>query len=176
MNAVRSISVLALCSVLSCAACSPALDWREIRPEGSGAIALFPCKPSREVRRVRLAGASIEMTVVACRAGGAMYALAFLDAGDPSKVGVALSALGDAAAANLDASSIQPLSVNVSGMTPHSQAHGVTLVGRLPDGRPVHERLALFAKGTRVFQATMLGERLDAEALDTFFNSLHVPK
>ena len=34
------------------------------------------------------------------------------------------------------------------------------------------EQVAVFARGTQVFQATVLGERMDAEAADTFFGSL----
>ncbi len=44
--------------------------------------------------------------------------------------------------------------------------------GRLPDGRPVQVQVAVFAQGTRVFQATALGERLPVEAAETFFGSI----
>ena len=37
----------------------------------------------------------------------------------------------------------------------------------MPDGRAVTEQVAVFAKGTRVFQAIALGDKLDAEAADT---------
>jgi hypothetical protein len=49
------------------------------------------------------------------------------------------------------------------------------LRGRLPDGRPVLERVAMFSKGTRVYQATMFGAALDAEASETFFGGLRLP-
>jgi len=159
---------------LLCSACSPTLDWREVRPEGSGAVALFPCKPSREVRRLALAGAPVEMTVVACRAGGAMYALAYADVRDPGQVGAALIALRDAAAANIGASAVDVQPLQVAGMTPHPHAHSASLDGRLPDGGAVQERLAVFPKGTRVFQATTFGARLDAEATDTYFGGLRL--
>ena len=32
------------------AACQPALNWREVRPAQSNAVALFPCKPEVEQR------------------------------------------------------------------------------------------------------------------------------
>jgi hypothetical protein len=35
-------------------------------------------------------------------------------------------------------------------------------------------QLAVFAHGTRVYQATVLGERLPDELADTFFGSLRV--
>ena len=46
--------------------------------------------------------------------------------------------------------------------------------GRLPDGRRIVEHAAFFARGLRVYQVTMLGESLDAEAIDTFFDSIKV--
>jgi hypothetical protein len=48
----------------------------------------------------------------------------------------------------------------------------VEMLGRLPDGRAVTEQLALFTKGTKVFQATVLGEKLESEAADAFFGGL----
>jgi hypothetical protein len=42
----------------------------------------------------------------------------------------------------------------------------------MPDGRAVTEQLAVFTKGTKVFQATALGEKLESEAADTFFGGL----
>jgi hypothetical protein len=59
-------------------------------------------------------------------------------------------------------------------MTPHPQSAQWRLSGRLPDGRAVQERVVVFSHGTRVYQATMLGAALDAEAQDTFFGALRV--
>jgi hypothetical protein len=39
----------------------------------------------------------------------------------------------------------------------------------------VREQLALFTKGTHVFQATCLGESLPAEGVDAFFSGLRAP-
>ncbi|HJV94503.1 MAG TPA: hypothetical protein VJ608_00645, partial [Albitalea sp.] len=61
--------------VLSLAACSPALDWRDVQPEGSGAAALFPCKPDRFARSVMLAGAKVQMVLASCAASGTTFAL-----------------------------------------------------------------------------------------------------
>ena len=35
-------------------------------------------------------------------------------------------------------------------------------------------QVAVFTHGTRVFQATVLGEQLSTEAVDTFFDGLHI--
>jgi hypothetical protein len=115
------------------------------------------------------------MSMLACSVDETVYALSFADMTDPARVGTALDELGRAAQSNLQASggaAAQPAAV--MGMTPHPQSAQWRLSGRLPDGRAVQERVLLFSHGTRVYQATMLGARLDAEAQETFFGALRV--
>jgi hypothetical protein len=164
-----------ICLGLALAACTPALNWREVRPEGSSVRGMFPCKPASHARRVAIAGQTEEMSMWACSADETVYALSFADVKDLARVGAALDELGRAAQSNLqsqgDAAS-QPASV--AGMTPHPQSAQWRLSGRLPDGRAVQERVLLFSHGTQVYQATMLGARLDAEAQETFFGAVRV--
>jgi hypothetical protein len=160
---------------LALAACTPALDWRESRPEGSQARLMFPCKPASHARRVAIAGEIVEMSMFACSAGETVYALSFADVKDPARVGAALDELGRAAQSNLQSSTgAVSQAANVVGMTPHPQSVQWRLAGRLPDGRGVQERVVLFSHGTRVYQATMLGAKLDAAAEDSFFGALRV--
>lgn len=136
---------------------------------------MFPCKPASHARRVAIAGDTIDMSMFACTAGETVYALSFADVKDPARVGAALDDLARAAQSNLQAASgaaSEP--AKVAGMTPHPQAGQWLLAGRLPDGRAVQERVAVFSHGTRVYQATMLGAKLDGEAQDTFFGALRV--
>ena len=152
--------------------CSPALDWREVRPAGSGISLLFPCKPDSHARRVSLGPDAVRLELHACSAAGSTWALAFADLADPARVGPALSELRAAAATNLAASEPQAMSLKVKGATPNPASGRVQFQGHMPDGRAVNEQMAVFAKGTRVFQAVALGERLDPEAADNFFSSL----
>jgi hypothetical protein len=165
--------MLLLCAAL--AGCSPTFDWREVRPEGSGAMLMLPCKPSSQSRRVRLAGEVVELTLVSCRTGGVTWALAFADVLDPARVGPALRALGQAAADNLGAAPGEPLPVQVQGATPHPDSMRRVLSGQLPDGQPVQEQVAVFSKGTRVFQASCVGAQLPPAAAETFFGGLQTP-
>ncbi len=168
----RLAAALAACGTL---ACTPALDWRELRPAGSNAQLMFPCKPASHARQVTLAGVPVEMSMFACTAGDATYALAFADMADPARVTPALAELARAASTNLQPSA-PPSSVptRVPGMTPNDQATRLQIAGRLPDGREVQEHASFFAYGTRVYQATVMGGRLDAQALETFFGALRV--
>ena len=112
----------------------------------------------------------------ACSAEETVYALSFADVKDPARVGAALDELGRAAQSNLQAQAGAPKQqpAVVTGMTPHPQSAQWRLSGRVPDGRAVEERVVLFSHGTHVYQATMLGARLDAEAQETFFGGLRV--
>jgi hypothetical protein len=164
-----------LAAAFGVAACTPALDWRELRPNGSTATTMFPCKAASHARDVKLAGATVSMSMFACSAGDTTYALAFADMKDPSLVSQALDELAQAARSHLHAtanSASQPLSV--PGMTPNARAAQWRLQGLLPDGRPAQERAALFAHGTQIFQATMLGAELDVEAQEVFFGALRM--
>ena len=162
--------------LLALAACAPALNWREIRPDDAGgALAMFPCKPSHEVREVTLGGSPVRLAVTACRAGDAMFALAAADVRDPARVGEALLAMRDAAVANVQGRIANSQAAQVPGMTPHPSAQVHDVAGRMPGGAELRERLAVFSRGTWVFQATMFGPTLDAEAADTFFGGLRLP-
>lgn len=164
-----------ICLGLALAACTPALNWREVRPEGSQVRGVFPCKPASHARRVAIAGQTLEMSMLACTADETVYALSFADVKDPARVGAALDELGRAAQSNLQSeggAASQPAAL--VGMTPHPQSAQWRLSGRLPDGRAVQERVLLFSHGTQVYQATMLGARLDADAQETYFGALRV--
>ena len=157
-------------------ACAPTLDWREVRPEASGLVALFPCKPSGNARRLNLVGESVEMTLYTCSAAGATYAIVFADVGQPQLVGQALEDLAVAAARNIGAGAVHTTApFQVQGMTPNPRSQRRTFAGQLGDGRPVQQQVAVFSRGLRVFQATVIGEKLDADALEMFFGALRLP-
>ena len=163
---------------LACAvtACTPVLDWREVRPEGAGLVALFPCKPAGYARRLPLAGIAVEMSLFACSAGAATYAVGYADIGQPQLVGRALDELAAAAARNIGSDgshAVAPL--RIEGMTPNPQAGRRAFVGQLSDGQRVEEQVAVFSRGTRVYQATMVGVRLEVEAVEAFFGALRLP-
>lgn len=169
---------LTLCAALwgaLAAGCSPALDWREVRPEGSGAQALFPCKPKSHSRPVRLGGATVTMTMVACDIEGMTFALGHADIGDPAQVGAALAGLRQALADNLRTSEERALPLTVPGATPNPQAARVWIRGALPDGSAMTEQAGFFVRGTRVYQVAVLGVALDEEAVAVFFDSLRLP-
>ena len=157
-------------------ACAPSLDWREARPDGSGATMLFPCRPSGRERVVRLADAQVPMQQHSCTAAGATFSLIVAEAGTLERVTPLLAALRAQATANVSGQATpQPLPA-ISGATFSAQSVRLRIDGKLPDGRPVVEHAAFFVRGTRLYQATVIGkgEPVGAEALDNFFDAIRL--
>jgi len=149
------------------------MDWRDVRADATGLELQFPCKPARQQRSLPLAGAPVVLTLLVCSAEGQTFGLAHADLADPSRVQPALRELAAAAASNIGGASIRSAPLQLTGATPNESGR-LRLAGRLPDGKPAHMELALFAVGTRVFQASVLGEDLRDEAMQTFMDSLRV--
>jgi hypothetical protein len=156
-------------------ACSPALDWREFQPENSGLVVAFPCKPDRHQRAVMLAGRSLEMRMLTCSADDLRFVLIHADVAAPGDVSGALAELRTLAIGNLAGGVAERAPLQVPGMTPNDEASRIRFAGRLPDGKVRQQQAAFFARGLRVYQASVIGERFDAEAVEPFFAALRLP-
>ena len=172
---VRAIGPAGLAGVvLVLAACSPALDWRQLRPDGWGLAVALPCRPASQARSVALAGPPVELRLLACSAEDHTFAVASADMADPARVGPALQALGAAALANVQGRVEAERPAAVPGMTPHPAARQWQVAGRLPDGQPVREQVLVFAHGLRVYQVTLVGPRADDTLARPLFESVAV--
>lgn len=156
-------------------ACSPALDWRETAAEGSGVVAMFPCRPDHHARTVELVGSKLKMEMLVCPAAGSTYALSFVDVPDPAWVNAALAELRVAALRNVQALPPELAPAQVAGMTPNAEAVRLSASGRLPDGIAVQAHLVFFAKGLRVYQGSVIGEKPAAEANEVFVAGFRFP-
>ena len=168
-------SWIAALAVATGAACSPVLDWREFVPEGSELSVSFPCRPDRHARAVLVAGARAQMEMLVCSAGGATYALSFLDVADPARVSTVLIELRTAALANVKGAEPDMAPLQIKGMTANDNALRLTIAGRLPDGAAVQEHASFFTRGLRVYQATVIGAAPPPQAVETFFAGLKFP-
>ena len=120
--------------------------------------AMFPCRPATMSREVTLAQRRVEMAMYACAAGGSTYAVGAAALEDVRDVEAALTSLRDAAARNVGGSP-SAKAIQVPSMTPHQASTRLILTGKRPDGTPVVEHLAVFARGARVYQAMVVGDR-----------------
>lgn len=104
--------------LVALSACSPALDWRELRPDGAHVRASMPCRPASHQRELPLAGAPVTLSLWACQVDTGTFGLAMADMRDPARVGPALLALREAARQNVQGRVIELVPVQVPGMTP----------------------------------------------------------
>jgi hypothetical protein len=160
--------------LLPLVACTPADDWREMRPAQLGLQFSMPCRPLTATRQLPLAGTATELTLMACDADGQTFALASAELGDPARVGAALDELARAAQANVQGRVDHDAAAEVDGMTPNPAARNRQWTGRRPDGQPVTMTVLVFARGTRVYQATTISSVAEPARDRRFFDSIKV--
>lgn len=164
-------AVLALLVVLP--ACSPALNWREVRPEGTRLALLLPCKPDKAEKIVPLGGSATTLAMLGCDAGGVTFAVAVADLGDAAKAAPVLAQWQSLTLANMKAGAApQVLPLKLPGAAVLPPASLVKAEGQGPDGKPVSGQAAYFAQGSQVFQVVMYSPRIAPEVAETFFSSL----
>lgn len=176
LHAIGWRTALGLLAVacLGLAACTPALNWRVWRVEGTPLTAVLPCKPSTYARLLPLAGAQTTLHLNACSTDTATWGVSHAELVEPARIDPALRALLTAAAANVGVAAAAAAPWAPPGATPAQGAARARVGGHLPDGRATTVHVAVFAFGTQVFQATAIGHQIDSEALDTFFAGLRL--
>jgi hypothetical protein len=159
---------LALVALLGLGGCTPDLDWREVTVPDTPLRAEMPCRPGRFERAVVVAGTPIKLFMLSCEAAGVTYGVASADVVDPARVESVLAGLAAAAQAALQAPSGTLEPFDLPGATPFRSNAGARFLGKRPDGAAVEESLRVFARGTRVYQASAIGATLPAAAVGPF--------
>jgi hypothetical protein len=161
-----------LAALTALPACSPTLDWRSVPLPDTQLVAELPCRPSRFEREVTVAGAPLKLFMLSCEAGGVTYGVATAEVGDPGRVDPVLFALRDSAAAAIRSADSTAGALNLDGITPFPGNTSAHLHGRRPDGETIEESVRVFARGTRVYQASAVGTTLPDVALRPFEQGL----
>ena len=164
--------VLGVAAVQGLAACTPTFDWRSVALPDTQLVTELPCRPSRFQRDVTVADVPLRLFMLSCEAGGVTYGVATAEVGDPARVDAVLHALRDSAGAAIRSADAPAGALNLRGITPFSGNSSARLHGRRPDGAPVDEAIRVFARGTRVFQASAVGAALPEAALQPFEDGL----
>lgn len=170
---LRPVAAFLLTVLVLLVACSPTLNWREVRPEGTRLALLLPCKPDKAEKVVPLGGPATPLLMLGCDAGGATFAVAVADLGDAAKVAPVLTQWQTLTLANMKAGPAPQVSpLKLPGAASLPPASLVRAEGQGPDGKPVSGQAAYFAQGSQVFQVVMYSPRIAPEAAETFFASL----
>ena len=155
-------------------ACSPTLNWRDVRLDPTPIVALFPCKPERAARDVSLGDQTLNLNLLACDAGDAKFAVAYADTQDANKTGPLLASWKTVTLANMRATAPADVPVNIKGVAALA-AKGVLANGVRPDGSAVALQAVWFASGTHIFQASIYSDVARPQAAETYFSGLRLP-
>ena len=180
MRIYSSVLVASLFGALTLSACNPAQNWRDVAFEGSALKVQLPCKPDRTARSVPMGGVPVELQVVGCESGTAMFAvmIAALPAGsDASAVMAAWQK------ATLDNARVpQPLAAGQQqawhrpGQLPLATSLRVQAPGLRANGEPVSMDAVwgALAEGERVrlVHAVVYDRKIAVELSTTLFESI----
>lgn len=145
------------------AACSPKLDWREVKGEQATYSVLMPAKPSSFSRQVDLDGLQVMMTMTAAEVDDATFAVGTAELADAAQVPHALAAMKTA------------MVNNIRGTVRSEKRNGAIDIeaGGTAKGEAVVLYARFVGQDKRVYQAVILGKEsaISPETLDTFFTS-----
>jgi len=168
----RTLTFLA--ALLALAACSPALNWREVRPDNTRLNLLLPCKPDKAQKKVPLGGPETTLSMLGCDAAGATFAVAVADLGDAAQAAPVLALWQELTLANMKAApgTRQLLPLQIPGASAGLPAVRVLAQGQRADGTAVSGQAVYFSQGSQVFQVVVYAPRIAPEVAETFFSSL----
>lgn len=159
---------------LALAACSPSLNWREVRPGGE-LKALLPCKPDQGSRQQNLAGRVVEVQMLGCEAAGALYAVSVVELGD-ARHAMAIQVQWQAnLLGNMQATASANSAWTLKGANAMLDPVRLKARGLRPDGQPVAAEAVWFVHGTRLYHAVIYAERIATEMSEPFFSGLELP-
>jgi len=165
----QPLKTAVLAGAAALAACSPTLDWREVRVDGAGLKAVFPCRPDQETRQVAMASRAVSVQALACRAGGSTFAVMAADIGGPAAAGAVLKQWQAASLAGMRSEGARTTLFHPRGALELPESVQLVAAGRRPDGSRVQSQAAYFARGAHAYQAVIYTSELKPEVADPFF-------
>ena len=173
MPVLLSLLPTVIVGALLTAGCSPALNWRKVSPDGAQLELMFPCKPEREERtQPGPGGRTVTVRTMSCKVSGGQFSLTWADLGEAAAVSAAMRRMHEGIARQMSPGASAPLAVRGAVSDPESFQQAF----EARPGQPAQQaRQAVFARGGRLYQLLMQGERLDAEAWEVFLGSVQLP-
>jgi hypothetical protein len=171
---LRLILLLLAGSTLVLAGCSPTYNWREIRWASADLKVLLPCKPDHGSRRMTLAGQDVEIQMMGCEAGAALFAIAHVRVDEPDKIVAAQTQWQTAMLDNMQAQGAQLVPFQSKGANPVPQPVRLSAQGRRQDGSAVMAQAVWFARGPHLYHAVIYADKLSTEVAETFFSGIEL--
>jgi hypothetical protein len=171
---MQTVQLAVLAGLLMLHGCSPTFNWREVRTASSSVQALFPCKPETSTRQVTLTNQAVQMTLLACEAGAASFALAYADTHLSTGQAVMLRAWQQATLANLRVGSNEALPYSIKGAYVSVPARRVIAQGMRPDNTAISVQALWFGVGSELVQVSVTSDVPLPEAVETFFAGIRI--
>jgi len=132
-------------SVLGLSACQPSLNWRNVQmPETTLSFEL-PCKPDKTTKPVSMAGQTLELSVVGCEAGDAVWAVMSAKLSADADRTELLKGWRQATLQNMRANQIEDATWMPARMTALPGALRLKAIGTTAKGEPVRAHAVWFA-------------------------------
>jgi hypothetical protein len=132
-------------SVLGLSACQPSLNWRNVQmPETTLSFEL-PCKPDKTTKPVSMAGQTLELSVVGCEAGDAVWAVMSAKLNADADRTELLKGWRQATLQNMRANQIEDATWMPARMTALPGALRLKAIGTTAKGEPVRAHAVWFA-------------------------------
>ncbi len=164
---MANVMVLA---VLALFACSPSLNWREVRHAEARYVVLLPAKPASHARTVALGEVKVEMQMTAAEVDDMNFAVATARIDDEALRNNALGVMQQAMVKNIGGNLKQQKTLTLRDGTTATE---IEAIGKLPTGQTMRLFARFAMKAPRVYQAVAIGpqDKLSAEIAETFLAS-----
>lgn len=160
-------ATLLLCG-LALAACTPGLNWREVRL--GRLTALLPCKPDTATRTVELGGQSLPLEVAGCEVGGTLFALSRLQARDAAQAPALMAAWRQASLQTVRARAVQAMPGSGDAQT----SFDLRLDGQHANGAAVQVRYKWLVQDAEVYQLAVYAAQLRAEQTEPLLGEARI--
>ena len=172
MPHLRVAAILFGCLLLQ--GCSPTLNWRDVRLDQTSLLALFPCKPERGARKITLGAQVVTLTILACDASNAKFALAYVNTRDAVHTALVLDEWKSTTLSNIRTQSSREHAFVIKGANEAPQPGVVRADGQHADGTAVTVQALWFAAGTLLFQAAVYERVARLDVAETYFQGLRL--
>ncbi len=169
-----------IAAALSVAACTPSLNWREVRPEHTTLKTLLPCKPDHGSRQVKVGQQEMEVRMTGCQAQEHLLAVARLpmpEKATQEETSLAIKQWQDATLANFKGkvTGTQAFVIKAKSTPSTAPVMKISASGQGPDGQLVQSQMLFFVHENHIVQAVVYAPKLSTEVTETFFAGLELP-
>jgi hypothetical protein len=132
-------------AAMGLSACQPSLNWRTVQMPETKLSFELPCKPDKTTKPVTMAGQTLELSVVGCEAGDAVWAVMSAKLSANADRTELLKGWRQATLQNMRATQIEDATWMPARMTALPGALRLKAIGTTAKGEPVRAHAVWFA-------------------------------